>query len=134
MYLKHSNGTVMGVIISAFAPVFLFLAVSFFTFPMKAYALGNSRGEYLFNYYNCIDCHEVEGIGGTLGPSLSDYGSENKSYGWTAAQIENPQSHYSNGSKVEIKGRTYLAVMPSYNYIPSGDVTELVNYLNSLRK
>ena len=134
---KHGGRTFIKVLISGSlltAAAVLFAAAFGFTFPGRASAAGNSRGRYLFNYYNCIDCHMINGIGGTLGPSLSGYGRKNKSYGWTAVQIKNPQSHYPTASKVEINGKTYLAVMPAYNYIPQGDVREIIDYLNSLRK
>lgn len=94
----------------------------------------HSQGQYLFNYYNCIDCHIINGVGGTLGPSLSNYGNKNKSYAWTVAQIENPQSHYNVGSKIKINGKTYYAIMPSYNYITYRDIEKLVSYLDSLKK
>ncbi|MHB1661239.1 MAG: c-type cytochrome [bacterium] len=94
----------------------------------------NSQGQYLFNYYNCTDCHIIKGVGGTLGPSLSNYGNKNKIYRWTVAQIENPQSHYKVGSEIKINGKTYYAIMPSYNYIPYGDIEKLASYLDSLKK
>ncbi len=119
-------------ILTAAAVIFSGLRIAL---PKAAYAYGNGGGRYLFNYYNCLDCHMIKGIGGTLGPALSNYGSKNKSYGWTAAQIKNPQSHYKKpGSKIVVNGKTYYAVMPSYNYIPSADLEKIISYLNSLKK
>ncbi len=103
--------------------------------PAKsAHGYGNNRGQYLFNYYNCVDCHIIKGLGGTLGPSLSNYGNKNKSYVWTVMQIENPQFHYKVGSVVKINGKTYYSIMPSYDYIPYGDIKKLASYLESLKK
>lgn len=115
--------------------LFVLILISL-AFPKIAGAYdNNSRGQYLFNYYNCIDCHIIKGVGGTLGPSLSNYGNKNKSYGWTVAQIENPQSHYKAiGSEIKINGKKYYAIMPSYDYIPYADIKKLVFYLDSLKK
>jgi mono/diheme cytochrome c family protein len=102
----------------------------------KAFGYGNGRGRYLFNYYNCIDCHiaNANGSGGTLGPSLSNYGNSGKSYGWTVTQIKNPRSHYKVNAEVKINGKKYYAVMPAYSYIPYVDIERLASYIESLKK
>ncbi len=120
--------------------VALFLVLSIFSFylayPKLAYSYynRNSGGKYFFNYYNCIDCHAINGIGGTLGPSLSNYGNKGKSYRWTLAQIENSRVHFKVGSKIKINDRVYYAIMPSYNYISKSDIKALMSYLYSLKK
>ena len=136
--MNFKNSYYKKMVLSAFifisaGAAFLFYAS--YAMPVKsAYGYGNSRGQYLFSYYNCLDCHIVKGLGGTLGPSLSNYGNKNKSFGWTVKQIENPQSHYKTGSEVKINGKTYYAIMPSYDYIPYGDIEKLASYLESLKK
>ncbi len=91
-------------------------------------------GKYLFRYYNCINCHVTNGIGGTLGPSLSGYGKWGKDYRWTITQIKNPQSHFKIGSEIKINGKMYYVLMPPYNYMPNRDVKSLTSYLESLKK
>ena len=129
MYFKSAVRTLP----MLFSALFL-LSGAVFLFAGNGSAYGYGRGKYLFNYYNCIDCHAVNGIGGTLGPSLSGYGSKNKGYAWTVTQIKNPKAHYQAGAAVKINGKSYLAVMPSYGYIPAGDLKGLAEYLCSLKK
>ena len=125
--------TLFALIFISVGTVFLF-SVLYLTSAKSAYGYENNRGQYLFNYYNCINCHIINGLGGTLGPSLSNYGNKNKSYRWTVTQIENPQFHYKVGSEVKINGKIYYSIMPSYNYIPYGDIKKIVSYLESLKK
>lgn len=96
-------------------------------------ASAQGTGEYLFHYYSCLNCHTVNGMGGTLGPSLSNYGNENKSYGWTITQIKNPRRHFKSGSEIRINGKTFYALMPAYSYISAGDADRLASYIESLK-
>lgn len=116
--------------------VFFITSTLFFLLSLSHLNTADARGfgKYIFRYYNCINCHTINGIGGTLGPSLSNYGNKHKSYAWTITQIENPASHFETGSKIKANGKTYYALMPSYKYIPAGDVEKLASYLESLKK
>ncbi len=131
MNIKNTGKTFLFVALFSVLSIFAFYSV----YPKAAYSHynQNSGGKYFFNYYNCIDCHVINGIGGTLGPSLSDYGNEGKIYRWTVAQIKNPRVHFKVGSKIKINGRVYYAIMPSYNYISKSDIKVLVAYLYSLK-
>ena len=131
---NYYKKTVLSALIFIYAGAVLLFSAFCLTPAKSAHGYGNSRGQYLFNYYNCIACHIIKGIGGTLGPSLSNYGNKNKSYGWTVMQIENPQFHYKVGSVVKINRKTYYSIMPSYDYIPYGDIKKLAFYLESLKK
>lgn len=119
--------------------IFVFIFIMIFSIG-KSYALSRHLGSknrqsgvYLFRYYNCLDCHTINSIGGTLGPSLSHYGSKHKSFIWTATQIADPSSHFKLGVKVTINGKKYYTLMPSYTYISSVDIGKLVSYLESLK-
>ena len=118
--------------------IFIAFAYLFFLSPIffmpKAYSYNNSQGKYLFNYYNCDDCHSVDGVGGSLGPSLSNYGNMVHDFSWTVQQIKHPNSHFKRGDKISIQGKTYYVIMPSYNYISQYEVNKLASYLESLKK
>ncbi len=118
--------------------IFIAFAYLFFLSPIffmpKAYSYNNSQGKYLFNYYNCDDCHSVDGAGGSLGPSLSNYGNMVHDFSWTVQQIKHPNSHFKRGDKINIQGKTYYVIMPSYNYISQYEVNKLASYLESLKK
>ncbi len=128
MKIKNLNKVTLFFVIPA---LFLFVLLNFGHLES---ADAQGFGKYFFRYYNCINCHTVNGIGGTLGPPLSNYGNENKSFAWTITQIKNPQAHFKTGSKIKINGKNYYALMPSYKYIPDGDVEKLASYLESLKK
>ena len=117
---------------------FIIFAYMFFLSPIlfapKAAYSYNSQGRYLFNYYNCDNCHSIDGVGGSLGPSLSNYGNSGHSNGWTAQQIQNPNTHFKKGTRVTVNGKKYYVVMPSYGYIPQYEINELTSYLESLKK
>ncbi len=116
---------------------FIIFASLFFlnsAYSINAYSYGNAQGKYFFRYYNCDDCHSINGVGGTLGPSLSDYGAIIDDFNWTVQQIKHPDSHFKRGDKISIYGKTYYVVMPSYNYIPENEINEIASYLESLKK
>lgn len=104
--------------------------------PAFADSYGNAarEGKYLFHYYNCDDCHSINGIGGSLGPSLSNYGNVIHDFNWTVKQIENPDSHFKRGNKIKIYNKTYYVIMPSYNYMPLKDIKKIAAYIESLKK
>ena len=124
--------------------MFLFYAIIFVLFlsvyilspvcPKNAYSYNKGRGKYFFHYYNCDDCHSVNGVGGSLGPSLSNYGNMVPDFNWTVQQIKHPNTHFKRGDKINIQGKTYYVIMPSYNYIPEYEINELASYLASLKK
>ncbi len=115
--------------------IFLMVALSAILFLniKQAHSADYYGGGYLFDYYNCVDCHSINGAGGTLGPSLSHYALKHKSYTWTAAQIAYPSLHFKLGTRVIINGKQYYVLMPSYNYVPSSDIGKIARYLESLK-
>ncbi|MCL4542842.1 MAG: c-type cytochrome [Deltaproteobacteria bacterium] len=117
--------------------ILIFMFVLFPGFLKPAFASSNrykNEGKYLFHYYNCDDCHSINGLGGTLGPSLSGYGRIIPDFNWTVKQIEDPYSHFKRGDKISIYGKTYYVTMPSYNYISLKDIKKIAAYLESLKK
>ncbi|MHB8232116.1 MAG: c-type cytochrome [bacterium] len=103
--------------------------------PAFAGSYGNAarEGKYLFHYYNCDDCHSINGVGGSLGPSLSNYGAIVPDFNWTMQQIKHPNSHFKRGDKISMNGKTYYVIMPSYDYIPVRDIKKIAVYLESLK-
>jgi len=49
-------------------------------------------GEQLLQQYGCRGCHQIEGVGGTIGPSL-DKLFERRDEAWVRTQILRPRSH-----------------------------------------
>ena len=122
-----------------FCVILSFLSVSFLSLTLQknTYSYNynnNGNGKYLFHYYNCDYCHSINGVGGTLGPSLSNYGNIIPDFNWTVKQIEDPYSHFKRGDKISMNDKTYYVIMPSYNYIPRNEINAIVSYLESLKK
>ena len=104
-------------------------------FPKTCFANPDVRsGKYLFNYYSWITCHTVNGNGGTLGPNLSSYGKFGKRFSWTMKVILNPDRYFKTGSKVEIDGKKFYAVMPKYGYLTGKQIYKISAYLESLKR
>jgi sulfur oxidation c-type cytochrome SoxX len=78
-------------------------------------------GAELFSSQGCAGCHTIHGHGGSIGPDISDIGSQGHSNQWLTTQIRNPKAH--NPS----------TVMPSFDSLSTAQVSNLVDYLQSLK-
>ena len=78
------------------------------------------RGKEQFTSRGCIGCHTVNGHGGKVGPDLSDERLNNRSRQWLRTQIRDP------------KKNDPQTLMPAYDTLNDKQVTDLVNYLQSL--
>jgi cytochrome c551/c552 len=107
----------------------MFIAfIAVFTFTISAHAIS---GRSLFRSKGCIACHAINGVGASVGPSLSHIGSK-RSLSWIKTQIVNPSAHFAAGSTVVLNGNTYMAIMPSHKNMPEKDVNAIAEYLESL--
>jgi len=82
---------------------------------------GARRGRQLFDTIGCRECHTVDGKGGEVGPDLSNEGGKGRSPAWLETQIRNPRAHDPN------------TAMPAWDNLPSAQVNDLVDYLESLK-
>lgn len=74
-------------------------------------------GEKLFHSLGCIGCHAIAGVGGTVGPDLSQERSKGRTRAWIAAQIHDPKKHFPG------------TVMPSFASLDPADTDALVDFL-----
>jgi ubiquinol-cytochrome c reductase cytochrome b subunit len=77
-------------------------------------------GKKLFHSLGCIGCHAVGGVGGTVGPALTNIGAL-RTRSWIVEQIRDPNKHFPGGQ------------MPPFNFVSPADLDALVDYLVSLR-
>jgi quinol-cytochrome oxidoreductase complex cytochrome b subunit/mono/diheme cytochrome c family protein len=77
-------------------------------------------GSRLVASLGCNGCHSINGVGGAVGPDLSDESARGRSREWLAAQVRNPKSHDPN------------TIMPSYATLDDTQVNQIVDYLMSL--
>jgi len=75
------------------------------------------NGMQIFQSAGCTACHNVEGTGGTIGPSLSGGALIGKGRAWTVEQIRNPRSHNPN------------TIMPAFTSLSGAQVDILVSFL-----
>ena len=78
------------------------------------------HGEELFRSQGCSACHAIGGIGGKIGPDLTQVGSRREK-GWIEDQIKNPKSHNPN------------SIMPSFATLPRENIEDLADYLSGLK-
>ncbi len=95
-----------------------FLLYSFYlysTLPVQRYRSSevSDRGKMVWQRYNCISCHQIYGLGGYLGPDLTNV--------------------YSFRGKDYIKAflMTGTPTMPNFN-LSDEDMNDLISYLNNI--
>ena len=106
------------VVIVFFTLVILFLSYScylYFNLPLKNNYVSKSaqKGKDLWQQHNCNSCHQIYGLGGFLGPDLTNVYS-NKSEGYINAFIKNGTS-----------------IMPRFN-LSETDINCIIQYLKTV--
>ncbi len=80
-----------------------------------------AAGRALFRSQHCDACHKIDGQGGAVGPDLSNEADAGRSAAWLAAQIRDAKTHNPQ------------SIMPAYTALSPEQVTELTDYLLTLR-
>jgi ubiquinol-cytochrome c reductase cytochrome b subunit len=87
--------------------------------PATAVSIKNGADVYQSN--GCAGCHKINGVGGVIGPDLSNEGSVGRSRDWLFTQIRTPKAHFP------------ATVMPSFSNLSAVDMNGLADYLLSLK-
>ena len=90
-------------------------------FSLIMFAGCESRGSQLFHNGKCIECHTINGKGGSSGPNLSYVGSK-RSREYIVQQIKNPKSHNPSSDMPHFEGR-----------LPEKDIQAIADYLSGLK-
>ncbi len=77
------------------------------------------NGEKIFQTSSCTACHTISGVGGKIGPDLTNEHKRNRSEKWLITQITNSKKHYST------------SMMPDYTKFTKTQLKELTAYLLS---
>lgn len=77
------------------------------------------QGAGLFRSLGCSVCHQINEVGGNIGPNLSGEGNEGRSHDWLITQILNPKAHNPN------------SIMPGHPQLSARQTNALVDYLLS---
>lgn len=80
------------------------------------------QGAELFSSLGCAGCHQIDGVGGNIGPDLSNEGGKGRSRSWLVIQIRNPKAHNAN------------SIMPGSPQLSKEKMSGLIDYLFSLHK
>lgn len=98
--------------------IFGFLFYSFFLYsaiPIKATVVNKetAQGKILWQQYNCNSCHQIYGLGGYLGPDLTNvYSRRGQEY---------IKAFLKNGTNV----------MPNF-HLPENEITDLLAFLKNI--
>ncbi len=76
-------------------------------------------GKRVFETSGCTACHTISGVGGKVGPDLTNEHERKRSGKWLMTQITNSKVHYKN------------SVMPDYTNLSNTQLNELTAYLLS---
>ena len=77
------------------------------------------RGEKIFESTGCTACHTMSGIGGKIGPDLTNENAKKHTEKWLAIQITDSKIHFKN------------SIMPGYTHFPKTQLNELTAFLMS---
>jgi nitric oxide reductase subunit C len=89
--------------------------------PMVASAVTSvTPGEAIYKAQGCSACHTIAGVGGKVGPDLSEVGKK-RDKEWIEAQLKDPKSHNPQ------------SIMPSFSRLSDKDIDDLARYLAGLR-
>jgi ubiquinol-cytochrome c reductase cytochrome b subunit len=83
-------------------------------------SMGAQAGQALFQSQGCTGCHRVNGVGGSVGPDLSDIAQRGHSQQWLIVQVTNPKRH------------DPTSIMPSFSRLSQQQLNQLVDYLMTL--
>ena len=116
MYNKKSNQIIIGLLISLFS-VYNFILYTQNTSVSSASLLSDSalKGEHLWQENNCTACHQIYGLGGYLGPDLTNI-SSNPNKG-----LEYAKAFFNSGVKS----------MPKFNFNAS-EKNDLAEFLKAI--
>jgi cytochrome c2 len=78
-----------------------------FSFAMR-FAYGEEelcgKGKEIFTQKKCSMCHKIEGVGGKIGPDLSDEGDKGRSEEWLIKYFKDPKSTIPEAKMRPVKG------------------------------
>ncbi len=77
-------------------------------------------GKQLFQESGCLNCHTVAGVGGNLGPNLTEEGSKAHGIDWHVNHLKDPQS--------VVPG----SPMPAFGNLSDQQLNELAHFLEGL--
>jgi len=86
------------------------------TIKLSAVAI---RGKRIFETSGCTACHTISGVGGKIGPDLTNEYGRKRSEKWLITQITNSKRHYKT------------SMMPDYTKFTNTQLSELIAYLSS---
>jgi cytochrome c2 len=70
-----------------------------------AYGEGNlvEKGKELYTQKRCSMCHKIEGVGGKMGPDLSDEGNKGRNEDWLIKFFNDPKSMKPGAKMLPVK-------------------------------
>ena len=100
--------------------VFLLILFLYAAAKAQAQTSNTAKAMTIINANECLSCHTINGVGGSVGPSLSKEGAKGRSVSWLKVQISDPSAHYPSG------------IMPRFHLKPA-QLETVAQYLESLK-
>jgi cytochrome c peroxidase len=91
-----------------------------------------STGMELVKSQDCLSCHSIHGVGGTMSVDLSDKGVREHSISWLETQIATPGKHFKPGGHEVLLGKDVYNVMPDHPLLTKEQLNAIAIYLKSL--
>jgi quinol-cytochrome oxidoreductase complex cytochrome b subunit/cytochrome c551/c552 len=82
------------------------------------------KGRQLFQSSGCLNCHKVNGEGGSVGPELAGPTLKGRSRQWLIEQITNSRAHFPKGG--------HTTSMTAFTGLSRDELGEIASYLMSL--
>jgi len=82
---------------------------------------GAGEGQMLFQKHDCAACHQVQGLGGTAGPDLTNVGTRRPDIDWHIRHLKDPSSVVSGSA------------MPAFANLTDEELKALAEYLTTLK-
>ena len=101
------------------------------TMPNAANSL-TATGMELVQSQDCLTCHSIHGVGGTMSVDLSDKGVTEQSISWLEIQIATPGKHFKPGGHEVLLGKDVYNVMPDHPLLTKEQLKAIAVYLKSL--
>lgn len=88
---------------------------------VAATARATTPGQVVYQQYECAECHQIKGIGGTAGPDLTQIGSKIPDVEWHIQHLKNPESVIPDSA------------MPNYDHLTDDELKQISEYLVMLK-
>lgn len=114
------------------------LLTCFFIYTVVVYTFGTEedkgieyvspstlKGKEIFQKYNCISCHQIYGLGGYIGPDLTNVSSRYNGSNYITAMLENGSVRMPN---FHLNKEEVSSILEYLNYIDKTGISPVIKF------